>query len=166
MRSLGGWGVMTLMGAQIHPHCNPLTADVASGGTTEPPWPVCSVPRSIPGFPLLRLPATFDTADPVLRGILAALRQGSRVPPGSLPASLPLFLSLLCPILTFPVTRWIPLGLIPQPFGLPLPSPNRDNPSEVKSWIRPHPLMGSALESSVCQWHYRFSQVFKLKSLQ
>lgn len=39
MRSLGGWGVMTLMGAQIHPHCNPLTADVASGA-----------PLSLPGL--------------------------------------------------------------------------------------------------------------------
>lgn len=39
VRSLDGWGVMTLMGAQIHPHCKPLTADVVSGA-----------PLSLPGL--------------------------------------------------------------------------------------------------------------------
>lgn len=55
-------------------------------------------------------------------------------------------------------------GVNSSAFGLPAPSPNSDNPPEVKSLIRPH-FMSSALESLVCQWHHWFSRHSQAKIL-
>lgn len=152
MRSLDGWGVMTLMGGWIHPHCNPLTG-VASRAPLEPP----GLSAQFQGQSLVFRCSIYQQLSPES----LALRQGhlSLLGPST---SLPLFPpSPFTPSLLSPITQWTPLGFQFLSLWSPCPAVITHLKSNPGSPSTPHELRH---ESLVCQWHHWFSQVFKLKS--
>lgn len=142
----------------------PLTDYVALGALLSLSWPVLSVPKSIPGFPLLHLPAALDMADQALLEILISRGQG---PPVSL-RSLSAFLATLSqpplPDRHLPITHRTTPGSVFSPLCSLCTQPRR-----AITRVKPNPPSlptGSCLESSVWKWHHQLSQLFKPDSLE
>ena len=78
--------------------------------------------------------------------------------------SWPLFLSLLCLVLVFPITHRATPGSVFSPL-----CPLCAQPRRAITRLKPNPPSlptGSSLESSVWKWQHQFSQLFKPDSLE